>query len=103
MKIFKLFVLCLLILQTSCQSSKYIFVDSTQKIGVDFTKGKWLLNEIDCPEYSKDGLTLIATDYFKKNVKNRFFYINDINGLLITRKIYLKQNKAKRTKGRNGL
>jgi hypothetical protein len=95
MKIFKLFVLCLLILQTSCQSSKYIFVDSTQKIGVDFTKGKWLLNEIDCPEYSKDGLTLIATDYFKKNVKNRFFYINDINGLLITRKIYLNPNKTK--------
>jgi hypothetical protein len=28
-------------------------------------------------------------------VKNRFFYINDINGLLITRKIYLNPNKTK--------
>lgn len=95
MKCFKLFLFCLLILLTSCQSSKYIFVDSTQKIGVNFTKGKWLLNEIDCPKYSKDGLTLIATNFFKKNLKNRFFYINEVNGLLIPRKINLNPNRTK--------
>jgi hypothetical protein len=95
MKSLKLFIFFLLISLTSCQSSKYIFVDSTQKIGVDFTKGKWLLNEIDCPEYSKDALTSIATDYFKKNLKNRLFYIKDVNGLLIARKINLNPNKTK--------
>jgi len=95
MKFFNFFTFCLLISLTSCQSSKYIFVDSNQKLGVDFTKGKWLLNEIDCPDYSKDALTSETTNYFNKNLKNRFFYINDINGLLIARKINLNPNKTK--------
>jgi hypothetical protein len=95
MKNLKIYVFCVLITLTSCQSSKYIFIDSTQKIGVDFTTGKWLLNEIECPEYSKDVLTTVATKNFKKKLKNRLFYINDVDGLLITRKINLKPNKTK--------
>lgn len=91
----KLIFFSLFIFLTSCQSSKFIFVDSTDKIGVDYTKGKWLLNEIESPEFSKDVLTSITTDYFKKNLKNRLFLIKDIDGLLITRKINLKPNKTK--------
>ena len=91
----KFFTFCILISLASCQSSKYVFVDSNQKLGVDFTKGKWLLNEIDCPEYSKDVLTSETLNYFKKNLKSRFFYINDMNGLLIAQKINLNPNKTK--------
>ena len=91
----KFFTFCILISLASCQSSKYVFVDSNQKLGVDFTKGKWLLNEIDCPEYSKDVLTSETINYFKKNLKSRFFHIKDINGLLIAHKINLNPNKTK--------
>ena len=92
---FTFFTFCILISLASCQSSKYVFVDSNQKLGVDFTKGKWLLNEIDCPEYSKDVLTSETINYFKKNLKSRFFHIKDINGLLIAHKINLNPNKTK--------
>lgn len=95
MKFFTFFTFCILISLASCQSSKYVFVDSNQKLGVDFTKGKWLLNEIDCPEYSKDVLTSETINYFKKNLKSRFFHIKDINGLLIAHKINLNPNKTK--------
>ena len=95
MKFFTFFTFCILISLASCQSSKYVFVDSNQKLGVDFTKGKWLLNEIDCPEYSKDVLTSETINYFKKNLKSRFFHIKEINGLLIAHKINLNPNKTK--------
>lgn len=65
------------------------------KTGVDFTSGKWLLNELDCPKNSRDKLTSESLDFFKKNLGERISYINDVNGLLITRKIHLDPNKTK--------
>jgi hypothetical protein len=65
------------------------------KTGVDFTSGKWLLNELNCPKNSKDKLTSETLEYFKKNLGERISYINDVNGLLITRKIPLEPNKTK--------
>jgi hypothetical protein len=65
------------------------------KTGVDFTSGKWLLNELDCPKNSRDKLTSETLEYFKKNIGGRISYINDVNGLLITRKIHLEPNKTK--------
>lgn len=65
------------------------------KTGVDFTSGKWLLNELDCPKNSRDKLTSETLEYFRKNLGERISYINDVNGLLITRKIPLNPNKTK--------
>ncbi len=94
MKIFKIFIFCVLIILTSCQTSSYSIV-SPQRLGVDFTKGRWVLNVIDCPEPSKNQLTLNATKFFKKNLKDRFFYIKDVDGLLIMPKTKLNPNKIK--------
>lgn len=94
MKIFKILFFCILITLTSCQTSSYSIV-SPQRLGVDFTRGKWLLNEIHCPELNKKELTLKTTKFFEKNLKDRFFYIKDVSGLLIAKKILLNPNKVK--------
>ena len=94
MKIFKILIFCIFIILTSCQTSSYSIV-SPQRLGVDFTKGRWLLNVIDCPEPNKNQLTLNATKFFKKNLKERFFYIKDVDGLLIMPKTKLNPNKIK--------
>jgi hypothetical protein len=94
MKIFKILFFCFLIVLSSCQTSSYSIV-SPQRLGVDFTKGRWLLNVIDCPEPNKNQLTINATKFFKKNLKDRIFYIKDVSGLLIMPKTKLNPNKIK--------
>lgn len=94
MKIFKILFFCFLIVLTSCHTSSYSIV-SPQRLGVDFTKGRWLLNVIDCPEPNKNQLTINATKFFKKNLKDRIFYIKDVSGLLIMPKTKLNPNKIK--------
>ncbi|HEY1195913.1 hypothetical protein [Flavobacterium sp.] len=66
-----------------------------QRTGVDFSSGKWLLNELDCPKNSKDKLTEESLIFFRKNVGDRVSYIHDVNGLLIPRKINLNPNSVK--------
>ena len=68
---------------------------SGPRSGVNFTSGRWLMNELDCPKKSKDKLTEESLAFFKKNLGDRLFYINDVNGLLISRKIHLNPNKTK--------
>lgn len=79
---------------SSCESSSYLTMPGP-KTGVDFTSGKWLLNELNCPKNSKNKLTSETLEYFKKNLGERISYIDDVNGLLITRKIPLEPNKTK--------
>lgn len=78
----------------SCNSPSFIFVTPKQT-GVDFTSGKWLLNELDCPKNSKDQLTQTSLKFFKKNIGDRVSYIHDVNGLLVPRKIPLNPNKTR--------
>ncbi|WP_409417387.1 hypothetical protein [Flavobacterium sp. PS2] len=94
MKSLKFIPLIFLFIFSSCESSSYVTMPGP-KTGVDFTSGKWLLNELDCPKNSRDKLTAETLDYFKKNLGERISYINDVNGLLITRKIHLDPNKTK--------
>lgn len=94
MKSLKSIPLLLLFIISSCQSSSYVTMPGP-KTGVDFTSGKWLLNELDCPKNSRDKLTSESLDFLKKNLGERISYINDVNGLLITRKIHLDPNKTK--------
>lgn len=95
MKNNKLFFFIFTILAlASCSSKTYMFT-SGPRSGVDFTSGKWLMNELDCPKKSKDKLTEESLAFFKKNLGERLFYINDVNGLLITRKIPLNPSKTK--------
>lgn len=93
-KITLLFFILFSISFSSCTTASYTF-NTGQRTGVDFTSGKWLLNELDCPKNSKDKLTSESLKYFKKHTGERLSYINDVNGLLITRKIHLNPTKTK--------
>lgn len=87
------FCFVFLFLFSSCQPPRYVFM-TEQRTGVDFTSGKWLLNELDCPKESKDKLTEESLKFFKKNLEDRIIYIHDVN-LLVPRKINLKPNSVK--------
>jgi hypothetical protein len=89
-----LFFIFIFISFSSCTTPSYTFATG-QRTGVDFTSGKWLLNELDCPNNSKDRLTAECLKYFKKHTGDRLFYIHDVNGLLVTRKINLNPSKTK--------
>mgnify|MGYP003608057114 CR=1 FL=1 len=94
MKHFKLPFLFLSLIFSSCSPPTYLFTTG-QRTGVDFTQGKWLLNELDCPKDSKEKLTQKTLEFFRDNLHDRLFYINDVNGLLITRKNHLNPNRIK--------
>ncbi|MFH7004112.1 hypothetical protein [Flavobacterium bizetiae] len=89
-----LFFILIFICLSSCTTASYTFATG-QRTGVDFTSGKWLLNELDCPSNSKDRLTEKSLQYFKKHLGERLFYIHDVKGLLVTQKINLNPGKTK--------
>lgn len=84
----------ILFLLFSCKTNTYVFVDSKTPYSVDFSKGKWLLNEIDCPTDNKDLLTTQTIDFFSKKVGQRFSYIKNEKGLLIAQKSYFNATKS---------
>ncbi len=95
MKLSTLSICCIVLILLSCSTPSYIFTNQGQSIGVDFTKGKWLLNELDCPSNSNEKLTSVSYDFFKKNLSDSLFYIKDVKNLLIPAKIPLNPNTTK--------
>uniref|UniRef100_UPI004049781D hypothetical protein n=1 Tax=Flavobacterium sp. TaxID=239 RepID=UPI004049781D len=70
MKVFKFLILALLL--SSCNLPKYYFKDDSITTGVDFTKGKWLLDRIQTSKENEDKLTKMTTNYFEKKLDVRF-------------------------------
>jgi hypothetical protein len=95
-------VLFLTIIQFSCQTKTYVFVNKTSRIGVDLRNGKWLLNEIDCHKNIRDKLTSEVIESLKPDLQDRLFFIKDVKSLLITRKTDLNPNKTKLKELRDG-
>jgi len=88
-----LFILILFgLLLTSCVTSTYVFKFSATP-GIDFRKGKWLLNEIEAPYIIKSQLREIVKKKFLKYLKNNFFILNETNGLMLPPKIPLNPSK----------
>lgn len=96
-----LFFASIFICLSSCTTASYTFATG-QRTGVDFTSGKWLLNELDSPNGPKDKLTEESLKYFKKHLGERLFYIHDVRGLLIAQKINLNPGKTKLKELRDG-
>ncbi|MBP4140659.1 hypothetical protein MW871_09180 [Flavobacterium sp. I-SCBP12n] len=84
-----------LLLFASCKSNTYVLTNIDYKTGVDFTNGKWLLNQLDSPGYNSERLTNEAATFFKDNLKDRYFYREDVSNLLIPYKIPLNPSKQK--------
>lgn len=70
MKVFKFLILLLLL--SSCNLPKYYSKDDSITTGVDFTKGKWLLDRIQTSKENEDKLTKMTTNYFEKKLDVRF-------------------------------
>jgi hypothetical protein len=95
MKLSTYFFCCIALITLSCSTKSYVLTNHGQTLGVDFTKGKWLLNEIDCPSKSKEKLSLVAYEFLKKNLKDSLFQTKDAKNILITRKTPLNPNATK--------
>ena len=85
---FKFFIFGIIYFQfIACSGPKiFHFIDSKTTYGLDFTSGKWILNEVDSPDENKVQLTDYSRDFFSKNIGNRFSYITDDCNLLLARK-----------------
>lgn len=87
-----LFVITILFF--SCTYPKYIFDNKGQSTGVDFTRGKWLLNEVDAPSNVEDKLSALALKDFKLLLSDRVTLVNEAKGLLLPRKINMNPDKS---------
>ena len=81
-----LFLALCLVIFTSCNLPSYVFYNPRQTTGVDFTGGKWLLNEIDAPANSTKYLKEASIHDFKILLGERLSYVTDVSGLLLTQK-----------------
>jgi hypothetical protein len=77
----------------SCSFPCYIFDNKTQTIGVDFTKGKWLINDIDCPGNVYKQLTEMSSKDFGAFTQNRLEIVYNVKGILLPRKIGFNPDK----------
>ncbi|HEU4497493.1 MAG TPA: hypothetical protein VFR70_10615 [Flavobacterium sp.] len=80
-----LFLIVPIVLQ-SCSFPSYVFENQAQTTGVDFTKGKWLLNEIDAPAGVAKKLTDDAVADFSELLGSRLNYVPNTRGLLLPQK-----------------
>lgn len=88
-------IVLVLVFFVSCKSNTYILTNNKSKTGVDFTHGKWLLNQLDCPSTNINKLKEEATDFFIENLNERYFYRENVAALLIPDQIPLNPNKQK--------
>jgi hypothetical protein len=96
-----LIYLGILLILNSCNVAKYTF-ETKSNIGIDFGKGKWLLNEIDCPDKVNSKLTKITIDEFSKYLKDRLSVLNQTKGVLLPNDISTNLNKSTLRDIKNG-
>ena len=83
----------MLLILNSCVSSNFIFQNKTQTIGLDFTKGQWLINDIDCPSSVYNELTDLSLKKFKFFLNDRLFPVYSVKGIILPKIIYSNPNK----------
>lgn len=93
----KKFVYLLIIsfLIISCHFPKYYFENSEMETGLDFTKGRWILNKIKSPTYEVNKiLSDRAFKDFSKILQNRVSHSKNVKEFLITPNVNLRKNKS---------
>lgn len=97
--------LLLLLLSVSfvnCNLPNYVLTNKAQTIGVDFSKGKWLLNDIDAPNNVVERLTQLAKKDFEEILKDRFIIKNNAKGILLSNIVSLSPSKKELEDLKNG-
>jgi hypothetical protein len=83
----------LLFLLFSCNSISYLSENQNQKTGLDFTKGTWLLNDIDCPKDVYYELSDHLTKDFGKQLNENLFLARQQKSSLIPKKVVINPSK----------
>ena len=94
-------ILCLVILLGSCHLPKYTYLGNVNA-GLDFNKGRWLMNDIEAPQRIKANLTDIAIEDFTSLLGDRFSTVRDAKGALIPAEIPYNPSKTLLKDIRNG-
>ncbi|KAB1156701.1 hypothetical protein [Flavobacterium luteum] len=84
----------ILTVASSCTLPRYVFENKGQTTGLDFTKGKWLINNIDSPSEVSVQLTKKAKDDFENYLSNRLFFIYEPKGIILPKKITMNPSKG---------
>ena len=88
-------LLVIIVFFASCKSSSYLLTNNDYSTGVDFTSGKWLLNNLDFPANNNEKLTNTTTSFFIEQLNDRYHYRENTSGLLIPHQIAFNPNKQK--------
>jgi hypothetical protein len=91
-KIFFLYIVCLSVL--SCSFPHYIIENSAQTTGLDFTQGKWLINDIDCPGNVYKELTDMSSKDFGNYLQQRLYPVYNVKGIILPQKIDFNPSKT---------
>ena len=89
-------ILCLLlsaIILYACNGISYIAERQIQNTGLDFTKGKWLINEVDCPKAVYSKLYRTINQEFDAYLNGRLFITNQVNSILLPKKVVFNPTK----------
>jgi hypothetical protein len=90
-----LFLLFATALFISCSFPNYIIENKAQTLGLDFTQGKWLLNDIDCPGNVYKELTQMSERDFGSYLQDRLFPVYGVREIILPRKINFNPSKNK--------
>lgn len=77
----------------SCSSTSYFKENPHQRMGVDFTRGNWVLSKIDCPTSVYDKLNEKVCEDFVDNLNERFYKPEQINTSFLLTKIPINPDK----------
>ena len=88
-----LIYLFVLVLFYSCSFPNYIIENKAQTLGLDFTQGKWLINDIDCPGNVYKELTQMSEKDFGGYLQDRLFPVYQVRGIILPQKINFNPNK----------
>ena len=84
-----------LLLFPSCNITHYFLYSKDQMNGLDFSKGKWLLGDIEVNANVKDDLTDLALKDFSEYLGDRVKYSLYERSLLLPRQIPINLSKSK--------
>lgn len=91
----KIIILSLVMSLISCAGSRTYYLDNNDKSnGLDFSKGKWLIGEIDVNKSVKENLTKVIIDDFTYFLNDRVKYALDEKSLLLNSKFSLNPSKS---------
>ncbi len=67
----------------SCAIPNYVVENNNSNTGLDFSKGKWILNNVNAPYSANERIEEIAVKEFSEILQERFIKISDAKGVII--------------------